>query len=226
MRQQLMELFQTSTNDLSIEVIITRLAVSMVIAGFIFLSYRLSHDGSIYSKKFNVSLAALTVITTTVMIVIGNNLAMSLGMVGALSIVRFRTAIKDSRDTVYIFWTIVTGICCGAGDYQVAALGSAFVFVLMLIFGRIRNDNRVLLIIRAARTNEERVEALIFQHYSRKANMRVKNTTETSVEFIYEMSKKILEQDRKSGISITDEIYALGNVEYFNIVTQNDDISS
>ena len=55
MRQQLMELFQTSTNDLSIEVIITRLAVSMVIAGFIFLSYRLSHDGSIYSKKFNVS---------------------------------------------------------------------------------------------------------------------------------------------------------------------------
>ena len=226
MRQQLMDLFQTSTNDLSIEVIITRLAVSMVIAGFIFLSYRLSHDGSIYSKKFNVSLAALTVITTTVMIVIGNNLAMSLGMVGALSIVRFRTAIKDSRDTVYIFWTIVTGICCGAGDYQVAALGSAFVFVLMLIFGRIRNDNRVLLIIRAARTNEERVEALIFQHYSRKANMRVKNTTETSVEFIYEMSKKILEQDRKSGISITDEIYALGNVEYFNIVTQNDDISS
>ena len=226
MRQQLMELFQTSTNDLSIEVIITRLAVSMVIVGFIFLSYRLSHDGSIYSKKFNVSLAALTVITTTVMIVIGNNLAMSLGMVGALSIVRFRTAIKDSRDTVYIFWTIVTGICCGAGDYQVAALGSAFVFVLMLIFGRIRNDNRVLLIIRAARTNEERVEALIFQHYSRKANMRVKNTTETSVEFIYEMSKKILEQDRKSGISITDEIYALGNVEYFNIVTQNDDISS
>ena len=226
MRQQLMELFQTSTNDLSIEVIITRLAVSMVIAGFIFLSYRLSHDGSIYSKKFNVSLAALTVITTTVMIVIGNNLAMSLGMVGALSIVRFRTAIKDSRDTVYIFWTIVTGICCGAGDYQVAALGSAFVFVLMLIFGRIRNDNRVLLIIRAARTNEERVDALIFQHYSRKANMRVKNTTETSVEFIYEMSKKILEQDRKSGISITDEIYALGNVEYFNIVTQNDDISS
>ena len=226
MRQQLMDLFQTSTNDLSIEVIITRLAVSMVIAGFIFLSYRLSHAGSIYSKKFNVSLAALTVITTTVMIVIGNNLAMSLGMVGALSIVRFRTAIKDSRDTVYIFWTIVTGICCGAGDYQVAALGSAFVFVLMLIFGRIRNDNRVLLIIRAARTNEERVEALIFQHYSRKANMRVKNTTETSVEFIYEMSKKILEQDRKSGISITDEIYALGNVEYFNIVTQNDDISS
>lgn len=225
MKQQLFEMFGTTT-DLTTEVILTRLAVSAIIACFIFLSYRLSHDGSIYSKKFNVSLVVLTVITTTVMIVIGNNLAMSLGMVGALSIVRFRTAIKDSRDTVYIFWTIVVGICCGAGDYLVAALGSAFVFALMLLFGRIRNDSRILLIIRTARTNEERVEALIFQHFSRKATMRVKNSTETSVEFIYELSKKTLDRDRKSGTNITDEIYALGNVEYFNIVMQNDDISS
>ena len=104
MKKELFELFGKSS-DLSLENIITRLAVATVIACFIFLSYRISHDGSIYSKKFNVSLAALTVITTTVMIVIGNNLAMSLGMVGALSIVRFRTAVKDSRDTVYIFWT-------------------------------------------------------------------------------------------------------------------------
>ena len=160
MKKELFELFGKSS-DLSLENIITRLAVATVIACFIFLSYRISHDGSIYSKKFNVSLAALTVITTTVMIVIGNNLAMSLGMVGALSIVRFRTAVKDSRDTVYIFWTIVAGICCGAGDYLTASAGSAFVFVLLLLFGRIRNDNRVLLIIRTARMNEERVEALI-----------------------------------------------------------------
>lgn len=93
-----------------------RMAVAAVIACFIFLSYRLSHSGSIYSMKFNVSLAVLTLITTTVMIVIGNNIALSLGMVGALSIVRFRTAIKDSRDTIYIFWAIVVGICCGAGS--------------------------------------------------------------------------------------------------------------
>ena len=179
MKKELFELFGKSS-DLSLENIITRLAVATVIACFIFLSYRISHDGSIYSKKFNVSLAALTVITTTVMIVIGNNLAMSLGMVGALSIVRFRTAVKDSRDTVYIFWTIVAGICCGAGDYLTASAGSAFVFVLLLLFGRIRNDNRVLLIIRTARMNEERVEALIFQYFSRKATLRVKNTTETA----------------------------------------------
>lgn len=225
MKQELFEVFER-TSDLPVEIIFSRLLAAAVIACFIFLSYYISHDGSIYSKKFNVSLVVLTVITTTVMIVIGNNLAMSLGMVGALSIVRFRTAVKDARDTVYIFWTIVTGICCGAGDYLVAAAGGAFVFVLLLLFGKIRNDNRVLLIIRGARMNEMRVESLIFKHYSARASLRVKNTTETDVEFIYEISKKILDKERRAEISIADEVYAIGNIEYFNIVTQNDDISS
>ncbi len=225
MKKELFELFG-SPNDLSAEVILARLSMATVIGLFIFLSYRLSHDGSIYSKKFNVSLVTLTIITTTVMIVIGNNLAMSLGMVGALSIVRFRTAIKDSRDAVYIFWTIVAGICCGAGDYVVAAMGSAFIFTVLLLFGRIRNENRVLMIIRGARINEGQVEALIFQRFSRKATLRVKNSTETNIEFIYELSKKVFDKKQKTDKSIMDEIYAIGNIEYFNVVTQNDDISS
>ena len=122
MREVLYELFET-TGQLDLESIMLRLLASVIIGFFIFLSYMLSHEGSIYSKKFNVSLMALTVITTSVMIVISNNIALSLGMVGALSIVRFRTAIKDSRDTIYIFWAIVVGICCGAGDFLVAGVG-------------------------------------------------------------------------------------------------------
>ena len=188
MREYLFQLLETSGGELAAEVILLRLAVSAVIAAFVFLSYRLSHSGSIYSARFNVSLAALTVITTTVMIVIGNNIALSLGMVGALSIVRFRTAIKDSRDTAYIFWAIVVGICCGAGDYITAGAGSCVVFLVLLLFGRIRTDNRVLLILRAARINEAKVEALIFQYYDRKAILRAKNTTERSVELIYELN--------------------------------------
>ena len=161
MREVLYELFET-TGQLDLESIMLRLLASVIIGFFIFLSYMLSHEGSIYSKKFNVSLMALTVITTSVMIVISNNIALSLGMVGALSIVRFRTAIKDSRDTIYIFWAIVVGICCGAGDFLVAGVGSAFTFLVLLIFGRIKNENRILMIIRTSRTNEERIEALIF----------------------------------------------------------------
>ena len=193
MREALLEILE-STGQLEPQVIFLRMLTATVIAFFIYISYMLSHEGSIYSKKFNVSLMALTTITTAVMIVIGNNIALSLGMVGALSIVRFRTAIKDSRDTIYIFWAIVVGICCGAGDFLVAACGSAFTFVVLLIFGRIKNDNRLLLIIRGSRVNEERIEALIFQYYARKANLRVKNTTETTVEFIYELSKLTMDR--------------------------------
>ena len=226
MREQLTELLMSTSGELDLETILIRLGMSAVLACIIYITYWLNHAGGVYSKKFNISLIGLTVLTTTVMIVIGSNLALSLGMVGALSIVRFRTAIKDSRDTVYIFWTIVVGICCGAGDYRVAALGSMFMFVLLLLFGRAKNDDRVLLIIRGARTGEERIEALIFQRFARKAVMRVKNTTATTIEFIYDVKKSVLERDRRQAQSITDAIYAIDGVEYFNIVTQNDEISS
>ena len=99
MKKYILELFD-KTGDLVPEDIILNLLMSAVIGFLIFLSYRLSHNNNLYSKKFNVSLVVMTVLTTTVMTVIGNNIALSLGMVGALSIVRFRTAIKDSRDTV------------------------------------------------------------------------------------------------------------------------------
>ena len=123
--------------DMTWQQITMHILVSAVIGLFIFISYVISHKGTIYSKKFGVTLIVLTVMT------------LSLGMVGALSIVRFRTAIKDSRDTVYIFWTIIVGICCGVGDYLVAAVGSSAIFLIFLIMGAIRSDNRMLLIIRA-----------------------------------------------------------------------------
>ena len=198
-----------------------------IIGFLIFISYMISHRGTIYSKKFNVSLVALTVLTSMVMTVIGNNVALSLGMVGALSIVRFRTAIKDSRDTVYIFWTIIVGICCGVGDYVVAGIGSSFVFILLLILGSIKNNNRMLVIIRGHRTKEAAIQAVMFKFFGAKAVMRVKNSTEESVEFIYEITAKLLSQaERKNNIGICDEIYKIGNIEYVNTVMQNDEVSN
>lgn len=96
MRQQILNLF-TTPRDMSWEDILLNIVLAAVLGFFIFLSYAISHRGTIYSRKFNASLVILAVLTGTVMTVIGNNIALSLGMVGALSIVRFRTAIKDSR---------------------------------------------------------------------------------------------------------------------------------
>ena len=225
MKKTILELFGDS-GDLTLEQIILRIGVAAVIGLVIYVSYWLSHQGTTYSRKFNVTLLVLTVLTATVMTVIGNNIALSLGMVGALSIIRFRTAIKDSRDTAYIFWTIIVGICCGVGDYQVAAVGSTMVFVLLLLLGRIRSDSRILLIIRADRVSEQKVEALVFELFQRKASLRVKNTTPDSVEFIYELSRKMIEQAEGKGRIITNELYALGNIQYVNLVTQNDEISA
>lgn len=225
MKDYILEQFG-KTGDLTLEGVLLRLTVAAVIGVVIYLSYRFSHDGAVYSRKFNVSLVVLTLLTTTVMTVIGNNIALSLGMVGALSIVRFRTAIKDSRDTVYIFWTIIVGICCGVGDYLVAGTGSAAIFIVLLLFGRIKNDHRMLLIVRSDRSNEERIQALVFRYYSGRAVMRTKNTTAQTVEFIFELSSKTLNSVKNEPNSITDALYRLDNVDYVNIVMQNDEVSS
>ena len=179
------------TGSLNTEQIILNILVAVILGGVIYLSYYFTHAGGVYSKKFNVSLITLTVLTATVMTVIGNNIALSLGMVGALSIVRFRTAIKDSRDTTYIFWTIIVGICCGVGDYVVACVGSGVVFLVLLVLGRVKNDNRILLLIRGARNMERRMEAIVFDYFDAKAMLRVKNTSRESIELIYEMPRKI-----------------------------------
>ena len=125
---------------LNVEEIAGQLVTAAAVGFVIYLSYFLAHAGTVYSRKFNVSLVALTVLTTVVMTAIGNNVALSLGLVGALSNVRFRTAINDSRDTIYIFWAIVAGLSCGVGDYITAGLGSAGVFLILLILGRIKNS--------------------------------------------------------------------------------------
>ncbi len=226
MRSQIFNLIKDQST-LSWEQIAANILVSGVLGFLIFISYMISHRGTIYSKKFNVSLVVLTVLTSMVMTVIGNNVALSLGMVGALSIVRFRTAIKDSRDTVYIFWTIIVGICCGVGDFVVAGIGSAFVFILFLILGAIKNNNRMLVIIRGNRTKEAQIQAIMYKFFGAKAVLRVKNSTTESIEFIYEITAKLLSQaEAKNNIGICDEIYKIGNIEYVNTVMQNDEVSN
>ena len=232
MRKYLYEIISNSGN-LTTEDIIVRIAVAAALGCAIYLSYWITHSGSIYSRKFNVTLLTLTVLTATVMTVIGNNVALSLGMVGALSIIRFRTSIKDSRDTAYIFWTIIVGICCGVGDYLVAGVGSAIVFLLLLLFGRVRSENRILLVIRAKRDREEAIRRLLFGYFTSPPVIKAQNTTEATVEFIYEVSAKMLEKARKvqkpqadgSKPSLNDQLYALGGVHYVNLVVQSDEIA-
>ncbi len=225
MKDKLFNIFE-NTGELSAESIIFNVLMAAVLGAFIYLSYYLSHKGTIYSKKFNASLVVLTVLTGTVMTVIGNNIALSLGMVGALSIVRFRTAIKDSRDTVYIFWTIIVGICCGVGDYLVACVGSIVTFAVLLILGFIRNDNRMLIIIRASRNRQSVIQAHMYNIFKRKAVLRVRNSTDENIEFIFEVTANMIKKAENSGLNLIDSVYDIGGVEYVNVVMQNDEVSN
>jgi len=225
MKSLMYEILQNS-GTLTNQDIIIRLLMSVIIGIFITISYKIAHSGTIYSRKFNITLFVLTILTTMVMTVIGNNVALSLGMVGALSIVRFRTAIKDSRDTVYIFWAIIIGICCGVGDFTVASFGTTVVFLVLLITRAIKKDGRILLIIRSDRKNDSKISSIVSKHYHNKARLRVKNTTQKDIEYIYELSESIEKLAQGKDKSITDKIYELPNVEYVNLVEQNDEIGN
>ena len=225
MKELIYDYFAKNTGDLSTERMIMNFAVAFVLGLLIFVCYRYSHAGTMYSSKFNVSLVMLTVITTLVMSVIGNNVALSLGMVGALSIVRFRTAIKDSRDTAFIFWCIAVGICCGVSEFRIAAIGTVVIFGFLLLFGRIHNNDRYLLIVRAARSKEKDIEKVVAKYYATKVDIRVKNSTKDSIEFIFELSNKSINSAKKvNSESIMDELYKVEDVKYVNLVCQNDEL--
>lgn len=205
--------------------LLTNMTVALLMGLLIFVAYRLTYTGVSYSKRFNVSLIMMTLVSTIVMTVITNNIGLSLGMVGALSIVRFRTAVKDPRDTTFIFWCVAAGICCGISFYMVAAVGSVYVFAVLLVLGRVHTAEKRLLLIRAKRNVEKNIESVVYLYF-RKIELQAKNTTDTEVEYIYVISESAMKRAKKSqSEGITDKLYAIDGVSMVNIITQNDDMS-
>lgn len=205
--------------------LVLNMVVAFLLGMVIFLAYRLTYVGVAYSRKFNASLVMMSLVTTIVMTVISNNIALSLGMVGALSIVRFRTAIKDPRDTTFIFWCIAIGICCGVSFYLAAAIGSAVVFLAIVLLGRIKSDGQYLLIIHGKRSEMKEMESIVYL-YLKSAELRVKNTTQDNVEYIYSFSRRSYDKAEKQQTeSLVDRLYKLNTVSMANLVAQDEDIS-
>lgn len=225
MNQQLINLLSTGTGALTLEDILLNFLMAGILAVIIYLSYAISHAGPVYSAKFNVSLVMLTLVTTLVMNVIGNNISLSLGMVGALSIVRFRTAIKDPRDTAYIFWCIAIGICCGVSEYLIAAIGSVVIFAFLIVFGLVKSNERYLLIIHSVRGNDEEIRRIVDHAFMNKAILRVSNTTAQTSEYIYELSARLMGKSADAAKLLSEELYQLDGVSAVNLVCQNDEMN-
>ena len=158
------------------EQIVLNIGIAAVLGFFIFISYYISHRGTIYSKKFNASLVILAALTGTVMTVIGNNIALSLGMVGALSIVRFRTAIKDPMDLAFLFWSISIGIICGAGLYEIALVTSVGVTVFILVLDMLPVGKApMMLVVNSSEMNGEKAVLDVVGKYARYYKVKSRN---------------------------------------------------
>lgn len=140
--------FLEATTTFSITDTILALAFSFVIGLFIMSVYKKTFKGVMYSNSFCISLLALTLITTLIILAVTSNVILSLGMVGALSIVRFRTAIKEPLDIAFLFWSVAVGIVLGAGLLPLAIVGSIFIGITLLLFvNKDTKDNPYILII-------------------------------------------------------------------------------
>ncbi len=152
--------------SITIERVILALAFSFVINLLVFFIYRKTFRGVVYNRDFNVGLVLTGLVVTLVVLPISSNIALSLGMLGALSIVRFRTAIKDPKDIVFTFWTITVGIICGAGLYMIAIIGVPIIAVMLFALERIRfhGPEAYLLVVHYASGAEAAVQAALPKH--------------------------------------------------------------
>lgn len=217
MKETLYKYLATSSENITVFSVLEVMVISLILSMVIFLTYKITFSGVMYNRKFNISLVMLTLVTTMVMFVIGSDIALSLGMVGALSIVRFRTAIKDPRDTAYIFWSIAVGLSVGTGNYIVASIGSVFLLGVLSIFSfsGIGKEDRYILIIRGNRDKEEEIMRCVFNSF-KGSKLRAKNSIGDSMEIIYQI--KIKNNEDKNIIS---NLYSIDGVNAVNIVAQN-----
>ena len=131
-KSDILDWFSVNNASLDANRILFVLGMGILLGAVIFATYRITYAGVSYNAKFNVGNVVMLLIASVIMLMISSNIAISLGMVGALSIVRFRTAIKDPQDTIYIFWSIVEGLCVGAQMYKLAFL-SVIVIAVVLV---------------------------------------------------------------------------------------------
>ena len=198
--------------------VLITLAVALVVGVVIFIVYRLSFAGVMYSRTFNVSLIMLTLVTTLMLMLITDKLALSLGMVGALSIIRFRTAVKDPIDTVFMFWAVGEGVAIGAGSSITALIAVVFIGIVMVImrFVKVAASEPYLLIIHYDESAAEHIKHLLTK--LPKNRMKSKTVRQQGIEIVVEIRLR----SRQTGF--VDKLMRMNGVRDASLVTYKGDI--
>ena len=180
-----------SATDINTKTVVTALLITAVISLYIFLLYRAITRKTFYSKNFNISLVGVALITATIILTIQSSIVVSLGMVGALSIVRFRTAVKDPLDLMFLFWSISTGIVCGAGYAEYAVLLAIVLTILLFALNYIPVAKApMILVINAVHTLREDEITDVLKKRAAYSSVKSRNLTTTSLDLTIELRTK------------------------------------
>ena len=216
------DIFSSNFLENVTSVTILDMVIAMVLAFgiglFIYLIYKKTYSGVMYSSTFGVTLVALTMITTLVILAVTSNVVLSLGMVGALSIVRFRTAIKEPLDIAFLFWSIAVGIVLAAGMIPLATFGSVLIGVIILLFAN-RKDmtNPYIVVLRCAdHASEEAALAYLADNVT-KYTVKSKTAQQNSVELNLEARLK------DNNTDFVNELAQMSGVESAVLVSYNGD---
>ena len=208
--------FLESVSEFSILDTVIGLAVALVIGLFIFIIYKKTLTGVLYSSGFALTLVGLSLVTTLVIMAVTSNVVLSLGMVGALSIVRFRTAIKEPVEIVFLFWSLAVGIVIGAGMIPLAVIGSAIIGVILLLFAnrKIHNDPYILV----TNCTDENAESAVMDILGKEAEhciVKSKTVTASGIELTAELRTKT------ASTAFVNAIAQLPGVENATLVSYN-----
>ena len=213
--------FLSNVTAVSMFDMVIALVLAFGMGVFIYLIYKKSYSGVMYSSSFGVTLVALTMITTLVILAVTSNVVLSLGMVGALSIVRFRTAIKEPLDIAFLFWAIAAGIVLAAGMIPLAVFGSVLIGLIILFFAnRKENTNPYIVVLDCINHDSEQRAMAFLKDRTGKCNVKSKTARKGSVELNLEIR---LKDDNTDFVNELSEIEGVGSAV---LVSYNGDYMS
>lgn len=186
------------------------LALAFGLGMFIFLVYKKTYQGVMYSSSFGTTLVALTMITTLVILAVTSNVVLSLGMVGALSIVRFRTAIKEPLEIAFLFWSIAAGIVLAAGMIPLAVIGSVIIGIVLIVFvNRKTYCNPYILVLSCVDAASEKKATEYLSSHVEKCVVKSKTVTQGRIEMNLEIR---LKDDKTDFVNVLSEIHGVNSV--------------
>lgn len=208
------------TGGVDVKAVLLGLAITAVISLYIFFIYRLITRKTFYSVTFNLSLIAMAIITAAIILTIQSNIVLSLGMVGALSIVRFRTAIKDPLDLVFLYWSISVGIICGAGLSFIAVILSLIVSIVVVLMQKYPlKRTSMILVVNSTKTGSDEKILSIVSKYSTYHKVKSRNLTPASLDMVIEIST-----DKDS--ELVHEILEVEGVSSASVLTHDGEITA